>query len=822
MPVKLIKYLFIFALVASLFSCRSTRYVPEGEYLISKAPKYEGNLALDDYSLNDVVRNQPNQNLLGRPFYLYAYNFGRRIKKDSVDKGIRAWLSRQLTNDIGEAPQLLDTTILKQDRINIRNAYFAAGYFYPKVSYRIDTLGKEDKERNKVGIVFTIEEGTAYRYRNVKLQLKNPQDSAFLRAYQMPQSAIKQGQNYSHDKMALERSRATLALRNAGYFTFSPSMIDFEVDTLITSPQERDLQDSLNVKWIDIYINVTEQPQPYYIRNVLMEIQPPGGFETAVKEDIITFNSVELNQAIRDSLHITERKLSPTVNLRFKTSKNHIKRLNFNFLNRRVLVRQGERYSQDRNRQTLQRLQNLGMFRFVVVNYQPIDSTNLLDIRIETQLAKKYQIRVGTEGFSNDIISTNLPSVGSNIVFRDRNAFRHSEFLELSLAGNVGLYQSIEEENNRALFYELAANTRLNFNRFLIPFPVKADLSQLSPYTTLSANYRLESRLEFNRVTTGGQLSYRWNHIPFSDQAVSRLTPFFVDLIDVRNISDAFQEQIDNLPLIIQRDYERRFGSRIQYSFTYQNYGKNRIRPTYWYRTAVEIGGNLPFLIDALTQGNNNDESLNDNLLFNRIFYGQYLKGSFENKWLFPIDQQSELVARAFLGASYTYNNTPTVPYESRFFTGGTNSMRGWISNTLGPGRSSLSDFISSGSVDSVNLSLLAPGGEFILEANLEYRVDVWSYLEMAFFTDVGNVWFHEAERTREQLGDASIIALENLALGWDAGIGFRFDFSFLILRFDLAQQLFAPDLERGWVLGNPEAAESKRWQLNVGINYPF
>lgn len=790
--------------------------------MISKAPKYEGNVALDDYSLDDVVRTQPNRNLLGRPFYLYAYNFGKRIERDSVDKGLRAWFSRQLIKDVGEAPQILDTTVLVQDRINIRNAYFAAGYFHPKVSYSIEKTGKEKKESNKLGVVFSIEEGTAYRYRNVILQLNNPSDSAFLAAYALPQSAIKKGENYSHKKMALERARATIALRNAGYFTFSPTMIDYEVDTLIDVESQIMLPDSNQVKWIDIYIHVKEQPKPYFIRNVLMEIQPPGGFQSAAESDIISFQSMDVDEAMRDSLGLTERKLAPNVNLHFRTSKKHIKRLNFNFLARRVIVRQGERYSQHRSRQTLQRLQTLGMFRFVVINYQPIDSSNLVDIRIETQLAKKYQIRVGTEGFSNDIISTNLPSIGSNIVFRDRNAFRHSEFLEISLSGNLGLYQSIEEDNSRAPFYELAANTRLNFNRFLLPFSINSDLSQLSPYTTISANYRLESRLEFNRVTIGGQLSYRWNHIPFSDQAVSRLTPIFVDLIDVRNISDAFQEQIDNLPIIIQRDYERRFGSRMQYSFTYQNYGKTRIRPTYWYRTAAEIGGNLPFLIDAVTQGNNNDESLNDNLLFNRIFYGQYLKASFENKWLFPIDQQSEVVARAFLGASYTYNNTPTVPYESRFFTGGTNSMRGWISNTLGPGRSSLSDFQSTATGDSVNLSLIAPGGEFILEANLEYRVDVWSYLEMAFFTDVGNVWFHEAERTREQLGDASIIAPENLALGWDAGIGFRFDFSFLILRFDLAQQLFAPDLEKGWVLGNPEAAESKRWQLNVGINYPF
>ncbi|MEL6589848.1 MAG: hypothetical protein AAFQ68_07210, partial [Bacteroidota bacterium] len=100
MLAKLTKYLFLSLLLGSLFSCQSTRYVPEGDYLISKFPKYEGNLALDDYSLDDVVRTQPNQNLLGRPFYLYAYNFGRRLKRDSVDKGFQAWLSQRLMTEV--------------------------------------------------------------------------------------------------------------------------------------------------------------------------------------------------------------------------------------------------------------------------------------------------------------------------------------------------------------------------------------------------------------------------------------------------------------------------------------------------------------------------------------------------------------------------------------------------------------------------------------------------------------------------------------------------------------------------------------------------
>ena len=146
----------------------------------------------------------------------------------------------------------------------------------------------------------------------------------------------------------------------------------------------------------------------------------------------------------------------------------------------------------------------------------------------------------------------------------------------------------------------------------------------------------------------------------------------------------------------------------------------------------------------------------------------------------------------------------------------------GWISNTLGPGRSQISDLFSETKYDNDELSLVAPGGEWILEFNAEYRYDVWQYLEMALFTDVGNVWFHRSENTIRELGEKSVLSPENLRLGWDAGVGFRFDFSFLILRLDFAQQIYAPDLENPWVPNQDLDEDLPRWRLNLGINYPF
>jgi outer membrane protein assembly factor BamA len=209
------------------------------------------------------------------------------------------------------------------------------------------------------------------------------------------------------------------------------------------------------------------------------------------------------------------------------------------------------------------------------------------------------------------------------------------------------------------------------------------------------------------------------------------------------------------------------------------------------------------------------DISTKDNLLFNQLYYGQYVKASVEGRYFIPLWPKGELVVRMLMGGALGYNQTKIVPPESRFFSGGTNSMRGWQSNTLGPGRLSLD------SLDSGVANLLAPGGEWILEMNAELRFDLLSYLELAFFTDLGNVWFNDNEVTRTEIGPEAVLSGPNFRLGWDAGVGFRFDFSFLILRVDLGQQIYAPD--KGWVFRNITRKSGVRTtQLNLGLGYPF
>ena len=187
------------------------------------------------------------------------------------------------------------------------------------------------------------------------------------------------------------------------------------------------------VQYLNMNVHFKDAPHFYHIRNVTMTISPTKGLK-----DSIRFRADLLSPEMRDSINISSRKLGSFVPVTFISEKSHLNRINFNFLTQRIHLAEKSRYSMENDRTTQKRLQELGMMRYVLVRKEVIDSLHLIDVDIQTQMAPRYQIRVGTEGFTNDITTSNLPSIGSNIVFRNRNTFGGSEFLEGTLAGNLG------------------------------------------------------------------------------------------------------------------------------------------------------------------------------------------------------------------------------------------------------------------------------------------------------------------------------------------------------------------------------------------------
>jgi outer membrane protein insertion porin family len=92
----------------------------------------------------------------------------------------------------------------------------------------------------------------------------------------------------------------------------------------------------------------------------------------------------------------------------------------------------------------------------------------------------------------------------------------------------------------------------------------------------------------------------------------------------------------------------------------------------------------------------------------------------------FPLARGSSLEARGRLGYLDAYGDSKTVPIYERFFGGGAYTIRGYNERKVGP-------------IDPASKDPL--GGEALLVGNLEYTYPVLSFIKLATFYDIGNVW---------------------------------------------------------------------------------
>ena len=149
------------------------------------------------------------------------------------------------------------------------------------------------------------------------------------------------------------------------------------------------------------------------------------------------------------------------------------------------------------------------------------------------------------------------------------------------------------------------------------------------------------------------------------------------------------------------------------------------------------------------------------------------------------------------------YGKAETTPEERRFYAGGPNSMRGWLFNTLGPGRST--------SKAAANF-----GADIKLELNLEYREKFFTIFNqpsgLTFFTDIGNIW------DRKGLYGFNLDALTK-EFAWDAGVGLRIGSPIGPFRFDFAYKLHDPSQENPWRFS---ALHISDYTFNFGIGEAF
>lgn len=122
----------------------------------------------------------------------------------------------------------------------------------------------------------------------------------------------------------------------------------------------------------------------------------------------------------------------------------------------------------------------------------------------------------------------------------------------------------------------------------------------------------------------------------------------------------------------------------------------------------------------------------------------------------FPMPKGAVLEVRGRLGLAQPYGSTDNIPIYERFFAGGAYTIRGYEERKVGP--------VSTNDHDPI-------GGASMVVGNIEYTYPLFSFLKVAAFYDVGNVW----EKIGDMFSNKNANGVENSGgIKSSVGLGLR------------------------------------------------
>ncbi len=763
-----LKSVVILSLCAGLAACSTTRHLPSDQYLLvdnrivfedhGSVPEDDRNLEGD---LEDLARQQPNEKMLGLfRLRLFIYNLTR-----DTTKRLRQWLNRKA----GDPPVIFDSARAEESVEAMRQYLFYKGYFSGTVWYGLKLKGK------KAVCTYHITRNELTYIDTVVYEISDPAISDLIH-YSGPESPLQAGKPYDVDFLLDERSRIHNLLRDHGYFDFKKQYVYFELDTL-EKPGK-----------LDLYVKISPPEgdsthRVYRIDSILIYTDYWPGDSSA--HGLIP---------VEGEYYFMDRKLpynpKPIVNA--------------------ILFEKGNKFSYTKYRQSVQRLSELGLYRFVNISFEGIrtDSSGDRWMIMVVRLTPGKRQSVTTE------IEANTSSdyfLGSRLSFSygNKNLFRQADLFRANL--NTGIETLLDSGRVNLNTVDLNAEAAFVFPMFLEPFNIRVN-KLYNPKTQITVRYNYFKRLNlFNMNSLTLTYGYTWKEF---EPKTHTLNPVELNLTRLGQVTDKFNQILADNPLL-RKSFEEQLIIGSGYTFVFNRPDKRNKRLSWYFRGNLNVAGNLLRAGYRIANPNSKDSIF---YLFQRPF-SQYIRPDAELRLYTSTGKESALVLRAFAGAGITYGNSQVMPYVKQYISGGSNSLRAFRIRTLGPG-SYRADVNGNGSV------FPDQSGDIKLEMNAEYRFNLTGMFNGAFFADAGNIWLLREDTAKPGANFAFDRFYKEIAIG--AGAGLRMDFSFFVFRIDLGIPLYDPSLPEGdrWKFKtmNPLNANWRRNNLvlNLAIGYPF
>lgn len=464
-----------------------------------------------------------------------------------------------------------------------------------------------------------------------------------------------------------------------------------------------------------------------------------------------------------------------------------------------TMIEQGDYYSNEKLLYTYHKFSRLPAIRYTNIKFEELPDTNLLNTYISFSTNKINTLSLRPEG------TNTAGDLGAAVsaVYENRNLFHGGEKLTFQARGAFEAITRLEGYKDKD-YQEYSIDGKLTLPSFVAPFLSKTFRRNSNAISEWTIRYDLQNRPEFHRRVFSTSWRYKWKFL--TDNLSYRLDLLDIDYIYMPWLSETFKrDYLDNVSsrnVILRYNYQNLFIVKWGFGLAFNN-AINALKLN------IESAGNAVHFISKMTNATQNKD--NQYTLFN-IAYAQYIKGDVDYTHLLQVDERNSFAFHVGFGIAYPYGNSHVLPFEKRYFSGGANSVRGWSVRSLGPGSYAGADK----RIDFINQT-----GDMKVDLNVEYRTFLFWKLYGAAFVDAGNIWTLHSY-AEQQGGQFKLNEFyKQLAMGY--GIGFRFNFDYFILRFDLGMKAVNPAYRSGkehYPIWHPNLKRDMAFHFAVGL--PF
>lgn len=838
---RYIAKILLFFLILGLNSCNIYRKIPPDKRLLHKNIVIEDGKKVKSEDFDALLLQRPNTKIFGYPYladlYMLAdqqpdYTYYKWIKEHPRAYHLLVNLfSRkqivQLQNyykDInktimnsGEKPVFIDTSQIKLSNHRLHFYYVSNSYLDAQNSYQIDTLTP-----HKVNVAYKVHKNKPYFIRKYKQNIHSKY-LQYLYDENKNKSFIGVNKKYKRDDFVNEKERLTNLFRNRGVYHFQPSYVNFDL-VYDTINKKRDIEAYLNIPKRTVTQDdtvYTEPFLPYKIKNINIYIDTSKKFDLSKKRDSIKHNQTTI-YSLNDKLRYKPKLLTES-----------------------IFIKKGNLYSDTDRLRTHRLLMNLENFKQAYILY----SENKRDTSLTANIYLISKKRFSTKG-SVDFTHSNIYDFGikGSSSFSIQNLFKGGEVLNTSIYLMTAASKNLTNPDEKLFdVSELGTDVTLRFPRLLLPFGLNKYIPKYmlpSTYVTFLAN--TQNNIGLDRSKYAGIFGFKWRPIKERKFKIDLVNFEYITNKKAENYFKIYTISYENLSRIINdlgmtvtpetadlllnsllqdsnfcisnpsacselrniQERKKRITQNIfilsnKFDFFYDSRNQPLQRDFYLFKSSFELSGTLLGLFATTMDMPRNDLG---QYTLNGIPYAEYFRFdlSFIRHW--KLHKDHILAYRAFVGYAIPYGNSLSVPFVSSYFAGGSNDIRGWRAYSLGPG--------TSGGPNEFNEA------NFKLMSNLEYRFPLTGYFKGALFTDVGNIW-HINNNTSDTKGNfKGFSSLKDIAIA--TGLGLRVDFTYFIIRFDLAFKTYDPSfpMSERWI--NLKQTSLNDGVLNIGISYPF